>query len=216
MLPDRLIKALLVGAIFVGGGLFWQHQSRVFEDKGRLKVSQLDDADRSVVLSWHSEIEVPMVRRLEEAFDKWHGKTGRFVIDLSSRGGALYEGRKVVEFIAYMKKSKRVDTVVGENQICLSMCVPIYLQGQTRLAAASSKWMFHEPQFYELFSDEKADVKQSEKQAVARRFFERYFTNSDITPGWRDRLKVEWRGKEVWRTGRQLADEGSGIIHQLF
>ena len=211
-----MIKVTLVGAVGVAALMYWQNQQRTFEDKGRLAVSQLDDADRSVVLSWHSNIEVPMERRLQEAFNTWDSKTSRFVIELSSRGGALYEGRKVVEFIDKIKRTHRVVTVVGDKQICLSMCVPIYLQGHKRLAAASSKWMFHKPQFYELFTDEKADVKQSRRNAVARRFFERYFANSEIEPEWREKLRQEWKSKDVWRSGRQLVDEGSGIIHELF
>ncbi len=216
MLPDRLIKLLLVAAVAIAAGLYWLQQSQVYENKGRLSARQLSDASNTVVLSWHSDIEVPMVRRFEEAFAEWRSKTARFVVDLNSRGGALLEGRKMIELIDRMNRSHTVDSNVGPGAGCLSMCVPIYLQGQTRMASASSRWMFHEPQYYELFSDEKADGNERERKALAGRFFEKYFVNSPITPAWREQLKAEWQGKDVWRTGQQLVDEGSGVITQLY
>ena len=207
---------LLVLAVGVFGVLYWTFQSRVHEDKGRLSVTQLNDSLNTIVLSWHSQIEVPMLRRFEEAFATWRNRTGRFVIDLSSPGGALYEGRRVIEFIERMKRSHRVDTQVGPGESCLSMCVPIYLQGETRRAGASSKWMFHEPEFYDTVTDEKTEVRDSERRALAERFFEKYIANSPITPAWQTRLKAEWQGQEVWRSGQQLMDERSGIVTELY
>ncbi len=216
MLADRTIKILLVLAIAIAGGLYWRHQSAVFEDKGRLVVRQLDGGDRAVVLSWHHDIDVPMVQRFREAFDEWGGRTGRFVIDLSSRGGALYEGRKLVDLIDEMSRSHQIDTRVGPNGICLSMCVPIFMTGKRRTAAATSKWMFHQPRFVNFVTDEEEDVPERERRALAERFFARYFNHPDISEQWRNDLKREWQGGDVWRTGAQLVQENSGIVTELF
>lgn len=216
MLPNKTIKFLLLLAVAVAGALYWQHQSAIFADKGRLVVRQLEDGERSVVLSWHHDIEVPMVQRFREAFEEWRGKTGRFVIELSSRGGALYEGRKLVELIDDIRRTHRIDTLVGPDGICLSMCVPIFMTGERRMAAGSSKWMFHEPRFFNSVTDEETDVPDRERKALAERFFARYFSHPDISPQWRAALKREWQGKDVWRTGAELVREQSGIVTDSF
>ncbi|MGI9465137.1 MAG: ATP-dependent Clp protease proteolytic subunit [Aestuariivirgaceae bacterium] len=212
----KLNRIALVVMIGIAGYLAWQHQQQLFEDKGRLVAARDPAASDTVVLSWRSEIDVPMRRRVLEAYDEWKGKVRRIVIDLHSPGGSLMEGRRVIELINTMKRTHRVDTRVGTNHSCLSMCVPIYLQGQTRFAAASSQWMFHEPRVFDYFTGEEVKTPKSEREGLARRFFGRYFTNSEMDPAWRRQLEQQWRGKDVWRTGRQLVDEGSNIIHELF
>ncbi len=206
----------LVVMIAIACYLAWQHQQQLFEDKGRLVVERDPAYDDTVVFSWKSEIDVPMRRRVLEAFEAWKSQASRIIIDLHSPGGSLMEGRRVIELINHMKRTHRVDTWVGAHHSCLSMCVPIYLQGETRLAAASSQWMFHEPRVFDYFTGEEVKTPKSEREGLARRFFGRYFTNSEMNPAWRRQLEQEWRGREVWRTGRQLVDEKSNIIHQLF
>ena len=110
----------------------WQHYQKVYENKGRLQVSVKDEI---AFLSWHTGVDLPMARRMIEAFDANKDKVKRVVIDLSSPGGSLYEGAEVVKVIEHMKKTHKIDTHVGRKGICLSMCVPIFLQGQKRIAA---------------------------------------------------------------------------------
>lgn len=191
----------------------WQTNERFFRDRGRLSAYMENGA---VVLSWSSDIALPMARRLQEAYEKWGDKSDVFVIDLNSRGGFLSEGRRVIEVINRMKRTHRVYTRVRAYKICLSMCVPIFLQGQKRMASARSKWMFHEPQSTDFFTDAESREPEFERRAMVERFFDRYFRNSPMRPQWRDNLKKIWKGKDVWRTGQQLVDERSGIITQLF
>ena len=72
-----------------------------------------------------------------EAFEKARNEVRSVIMDLSSPGGSLYEGREVIRVIDRMKRTHKVATHVGRKQICLSMCVPIFLQGQERVAAAT-------------------------------------------------------------------------------
>ncbi len=208
--PNQL---LLWSAIAVAGVMGWQHYQKVYEDKGRLLVSVEGE---TAFLSWHTGVDLPMARRMIEAFDRSKAKVKRIVIDLSSPGGSLYEGAEVIKVIDHMKQSHRVDTHVGERNICLSMCVPIFLRGHKRYAARSSRWMFHEPYYADAFSGEKTRKPKFEVQYTARKFFRRYFTNSQMDPVWRARLEKEWKGKEVWKTGLQLFEEKSNIVTDLF
>jgi len=195
--------------------LITRNEQFIFRDEGRLVVKpHPTDAD-AVIFYWRSEIETPMARRFEEGFDEWRGKTSRIVIDLNSPGGALAEGAAVIREIEYMKRTHIVDTTVRNRRKCYSMCVPIFLQGEERTAAANARFMFHQPTSYDVFTGEKVDEPAFEKELTSRRFFERYFVSSPMDERWRDQLAVEWRGKDVYRTGQELVDEDSNIVTAL-
>lgn len=198
--------------IAIAAWLYWQHTERLFEDKGRLAVYQEGDA---VVLEWHSSVRLPMEQRFKEAFREWAGRTGHFIIDLHSNGGALREGNRVIEEINAMKRTHRITTRVQGRHGCLSMCVPIFLQGDERIASARSRWMFHEPRAFDYFDGTEASQPEFERQYYSNRFFDKYFTNSPMAPDWRENLRIEWVGKDVWKTGQELVDERSNIITGL-
>ena len=207
---NHLVWVAMLAMIFF---LARQHYHRVYEDKGRLQIFQSAEHPDTVVFSWSHEVDVPMATRFAEAYAKWRGKARRIVIDLNSPGGSLAEGRKVVSVIENMKKSHDVDTYVGNGRICLSMCVPIYLQGQVRSAAANSRWMFHAPSKVDVFTDEKVDELEFERNYAARRFFNRYFANSDVNPIWLSSIKKQWQGgADIWRTGDELLKQQTNIV----
>ena len=210
-LKANQIALIVVSAIAII--LYWQKYRDVYKDTGRLQVSQQNGA---VILSWESTIEIPMARRFEEAYTEWGGKTEKFIINLNSRGGSLREGRQVIEIIDRMKTTHLVETTVGDGAVCLSMCVPIYLHGEQRSASSNSQWMFHEPKAYDYITDKQAEENESDRRAASNRFFQKYFVNSEMDANWRANLQKEWIGKDVWRTGEQLADEGSNIILNLY
>ncbi len=187
-------------------------EQRVYDNKGRLGVRHEGDA---IVFVWKSAIDVPMARRFEEAFDEWRYERARIIIDLHSPGGALREGEEVIQVIARMKRTHRVDTRVRAGRSCLSMCVPIFLQGETRQAAPSSRWMFHQPTTRDFFTDEKAREPEFETRMTAKRFFNRYFVHSEMDPAWRAKLERDWQGGDVWKTGQELVDEGANVVTAL-
>lgn len=96
----------------------------------------------------------------------------------------------------------------------MSMCVPIFLQGRQRTAASDARFMFHEPKrFYDDGSEAKGF--SFERKALTQRFFDRYFVNSPMDANWRIRLEKDWIGRDVYKSGRQLFDERSGIVTNL-
>jgi ClpP protease-like protein len=195
--------------------LITRNEQFIFRNEGRLVVKpDPSDAD-AVIFYWRSEVKTPMARRFEEAFDEWKDKTSRIVIDLNSPGGAIREGEAMIREIDSMKRTHIVDTRVRNRRACYSMCVPIFLQGEERTAAATARFMFHEPTAYDYFTGEKVDEPAFEKNLTSRRFFDRYFVNSAMDPVWREKLSREWRGKDVYRSGRELVDEESNIVTAL-
>lgn len=169
----------------------------------------------AVVFAWHEAVEAPMAYRFRTAFEALKDRTDRIIIDLHSPGGALIEGRSVIEEIERMKATHRVETRVGPGATCASMCVPIFLAGEERIASANSAFMFHEPSSVDFITDERVKKPAFEQRRDAERFFERYFTDSPMNPAWREKLREDWKGRDVWRTGAELAAEGSGVVTRL-
>ncbi len=211
-MPIKANQIALLVLCGIAGILYWQNYQKTFGDKGRLKVTHNSD---SVVLSWHTDIDVPMAKRFEEAYAEWRDKTDKFIINLDSRGGSLREGRLVIELIERMKRTKKVETTVGTQAQCLSMCVPIYLRGEERSAANNSIWMFHEPTAYDYITGEASDENQADRRAAGERFFNKYFVNSEMDINWRNKLQKDWIGKDLWFSGQQLKDQDSNIILKL-
>lgn len=200
-------------ALFAGLAFFaWKSGRKVYEDGPRLEIARTEDA---VVLRWTHRIEAPMAMRFAEAFDRWKNETDRFVIDLNSPGGSLAEGRLVIEEIEKIKMTRRVDARVGPRAQCLSMCVPVYLRGQARMAADDAVFMFHQPSTYDLVTDEKVNRPAFERQMTSDRFFERYFVNSEMNPEWREKLSAAWKDRDLWFTARDLVEQESGVVETL-
>ena len=59
-------------------------------------------------------------------------------------GGSVAEGERVIDVLRQIKATHQLETVVAPGDVCASMCVFIYVQGQKRLGALTSSWLFHE------------------------------------------------------------------------
>ena len=204
------IALLVAFAALVLIALRFEHS--FYGDRGRLTVSYEPD---EIVFSWRGPIEMPMARQLAKAFDDHLDRKSQATLVLDSPGGSIREGEAVITLLKKIKQHHLVETRVEARRRCLSMCVPIYLQGDDRTAAPSSRWMFHEPRTFDAITGEEIDRPALERQYTNWRFFKRYFENSEMDPAWAARLAQDWRGKDIWRTGQQLYDERSNVILHL-
>jgi hypothetical protein len=195
--------------------LIARNEELIFRDKGELTVERDRNDPETLVFTWRNEVEAPMARRFEEAYREWRGEGSRILIDLHSPGGALYEGEQVIRVIDRMRETHIVDTRVGNRRACFSMCVPIFLQGEARTAASNARFMFHEPTAYDFYTGERVNEPEFERERTSRRFFDRYFVNSPMDAVWRDTLAVEWKGRDLFYTARELVDQESNIVTEL-
>ncbi len=67
----------------------------------------------------------------------------KVVLRLNSPGGIDTEGMEVIAILAEMRRTVSLVTVVAERDLCASMCVAIFIQGDSRYASPASSWMFH-------------------------------------------------------------------------
>lgn len=204
-------RAVLIGLVVVAVLLGWRLYEQKHADTGQLEIRQNGSV---VVLTWTGRVELPMHTLLMRAFDEWRNKSQHFLLQLNSPGGSLREGGDVVELLQRIKLTHKLDTYVASRDICMSMCVPIFLQGNNRIAAPDARFMFHEPKrFYDDGSEAKGF--SFEREALSRRFFSRYFVNSPIDVDWRVQLEKDWIGKDIYKSGKQLVDERSNIVTNL-
>lgn len=204
-------RLVLVGLVVIAVLMGWRLYEQKHADTGQLAIRQNGDV---VVLAWTGEVELPMHTLLVRAFEEWRTKSEHFLLQLNSPGGSVREGGDVVELLQRIKGTHTLDTYVASREICMSMCVPVFLQGNKRIAAPDARFMFHEPKrFYDDGSEAKGF--SFEREALTRRFFTRYFTNSPMNANWRVQLEKDWLGKDIYKSGKQLLEENAGIVTDL-
>lgn len=213
-MPSRnALKFALTLSLFAALSFFaWKSGRKIFDEGPEFEIVEVGGA---VVLRWAHEVEAPMAERLAAAFEEWESRTDRFILDLNSPGGALVEGRMVIEEIERMKSTHRIDTHVGAGAHCLSMCVPIYLAGERRTAAADALFMFHEPSSYDFVTDERVKKPGFEQKMTSEKFFERYFVKSEMDAEWREKLREDWKDRDLWFTAEELVGQGAGVVKEI-
>ncbi len=210
---NRLVWALMLAALV---WLTYEFRDTLaFLTTGSLTVSEEGEAADTVRLRWVGPVEAPMSARFREAISEWKSKKSRFVLEISSPGGSLDQGGAVIRQLRDLKRTHQIETVVLAGERCLSMCVPIYLQGTTRVASPRSRWMFHEVRFREQFSDKDSDVPEQAKIRATDKLFADYFKPAGVSESWILVTRNAMRKGDVWRSGQALIDERAGIIQRL-
>ena len=76
-----------------------------------------------------------------------------------------------------IKSTHQLETVVAQGDVCASMCVFIYVQGQKRFGALTSSWLFHE------VSHTDPVTKQTTKldRAAWERLVDKYFLPAGVS-----------------------------------
>ncbi|MEO0619559.1 MAG: ATP-dependent Clp protease proteolytic subunit [Pseudomonadota bacterium] len=209
---NRLIWLVMLGTI---AALFLVFQDGLLQNAGELTVTEKGVPEDTILLEWRGEVAPPMEGMIRGAYREWRGKKQRFILSLHSPGGSLSHGDRVVRLLKRIAATHQLDTVVENRRTCASMCVPIYLQGENRLAAQSSRWLFHEPRAYDFVTDEPIPTGARETEAMTQRFLRRYFPSAGVPEPWLADAREKMRGRDYWRSGQQLVDERSGIIMRL-
>ncbi len=183
-------------------------------------VGQLDvqpaTASGTVVLRWRGLIDAPMESQIRQAFESNRAAARKFVLVLSSPGGALGHGGRVVALLRKIAETHGLETFVEAGRRCASMCVPVYLQGQHRFAAASANFMFHEVSFREYLSKENLKIPDSVRVSATDELFADYFKTAGVSASWIKRVRAAMTGgHDIWETAAQLVDENAGIVQEV-
>lgn len=179
-------------------------------DGGNLKLLPAEKSPDAIVMTWVGGVARPMADQIRAAFQDNKDRARRVVFRISSGGGSVAEGERVIEVLRGIRQTHRLETVVERGHRCGSMCVFIYLQGEHRIAALSSLWLFHEVSFH--------DPQTRQITRLDRPGWERlvntYFGPAGVSPEWTERMKPLTVKSDYWQTGADLLNDKSGIFHQ--
>ena len=196
----------IAGALAFASALVGQTMSANAQ-QGRLRIAA-SDPGTTVRLIWQGPVAAPMAEQIKEAFEGRRQQATRFVLMLSSGGGSVAEGERVIEVLRQIKNTHELETVVSQGEKCASMCVFIYLQGQKRYGALTSAWLFHE------VARKDPITKQTTLDRSAwERLVDKYFPPAGVSEQWIADLKQRTVESDYWQTGADLVQSNSGIIH---
>jgi len=84
-------------------------------------------------------------------------------VNLDSAGGQVEEGDRVLAVLNEIKLLHQLITVVPHGKLCASMCIPISLQGEDRLATRASLWIFHEAGQRQANGQQRTDIAETRR-----------------------------------------------------
>jgi ATP-dependent protease ClpP protease subunit len=176
-----------------------------------------------VVLAWSGPISEPMRDHIVTAIDRYKADKRHLVIALNSPGGSIAHGREVMEVIRKASQVRPIDTLVEQGGVCASMCVPIYLIGTTRAADPGAHFMFHEaslalPEGKEISKIDRetiSPIRETIESLATDDLFLRDIGTQRVDAQWLTKMRRKITHREIWLTGRQLVEEGSGVVDTL-
>src|SRR6266550_4218584 len=167
---------------------------------------EFNKEDGTLNIDWSGPIVAGMANDLRAAFDKYGAISQRVVLFLDSLGGQVEEGDRVIEVLNEIKLQHQLITVVPHGKLCASMCIPIFLQGEDRLAARASLWIFHE------VAQRQANGGQRTDMAETWRLFRKYYAPAGVSTHWLKSIAPMIKEADLWQTGGDLISAKSGII----
>src|SRR5262245_41536266 len=139
---------------------------------------EFNKEDGTLYIEWSGPIVAGMADDLRAALGKYGTTLNRVVLFLDSAGGQVEEGNRAIEALNEIKLRHQLITVVPHGKLCASMCIPIFLQGEDRLAARASVWIFHE------VAQRQANGQQRTDMAETWRLFRKYYLPAGGSMNW--------------------------------
>jgi len=140
------------------------------------------------------------------ALGKYGTALNRVVLFLDSAGGRVDDGDRLIEALNEIKLRHQLITVVPHGKLCASMCIPIFLQGEDRLAARASIWLFHEAAQRQANGELRTDT------AETWRLFRKYYAPAGVPTRWLKSIAPMIEETDLWQTGGDLISAKSGIV----
>ena len=134
---------------------------------------EFDEKDGTLNIEWSGPILPGMEDYLRAALDRYATASHRVVLFLDSAGGQVEEGDRIIHVLDQVKQTHRLITVVPDGDLCASMCIPIFLQGDDRLAARTSNWIFHEAT--------RQGANRKERMEETLQLFDRYYVPAGVS-----------------------------------
>lgn len=171
---------------------------------------EFNKEDGTLYIDWLGPIVAGMADNLRAALDKYGTISQRVVLFLDSLGGQVEEGDRVIEVLNEIKLQHQLITVVPHGKMCASMCIPIFLQGEDRLAARASLWIFHEAAQRQANGGLRTDM------AETWRLFRKYYAPAGVSMHWLKSIAPMIKEADLWQTGGDLISAKTGIVMYMY
>jgi len=165
---------------------------------------EFNDKDGTLNIEWSGPIARGMADYLRSTFATYGAGLHRVILILDSAGGQVEEGDRVIHVLDELKQTRRLVTVVQDDKLCASMCIPIFLQGNDRLAGRASGWIFHE------VTGPGADKKELKQQTL--QLLDRYYAPAGVSADWIKRIIPIIERAKLWQYGGDLIKANTGIV----
>jgi hypothetical protein len=166
--------------------------------------------DHTLVLRWEGSVRESMDRQIKREFERAQASTRNVLLMLSSCGGDTLSMRKTIAVLRHIKQTHSLTTRVAHGDTCSSACIPVFLQGTTRIAALTSTWLWHQASVETSEGD--TIIRRRADAAATDRVMEDYFVPAGVSKRWLKRVRAKIVSGDYWQTGRDLWESNSGII----
>jgi hypothetical protein len=160
-----------------------------------------NEEDATLYIEWSGPIVGGMADYLRSALGKYGTPSHRVVLVLNSAGRQVEEGDRVIQILNEIKEAHRLVTEVLDGNLCASMCI---LQGDDRLAARASHWIFHEAA--------KPGATGKERTDMTLCLFRRYYVPAGVSMDWLKSIVPIIQHANLSQTGGDLISAKTGII----
>lgn len=174
---------------------------------GHVEILDLGENSEFSVIKVTGMILSPMADELSELLDKISSGQ-RLILDFKSEGGESREGYKIIEAIKKHKARLKIDTFVDNGALCASMCIPLFMQGQTRIAGARSSFMFHGA----------SPINTNVPNPISSRVYTDALVEAGASAEWVESLWSQGifsKPMEYWANGEELFAEKSNIVTKV-
>lgn len=161
-----------------------------------------------LLIEWQGPVVNTMSDQIRQAFDKYKDQVQRVDFSLNSPGGSVKEGERVIAVLQDIKKTHSLLTAVTAGRRCGSMCVFIYAQGQKRLAAPASLWLFHEVSYMDPATKKIRKLDRAAWEVLV----DKYLVPAGVSKDWLADVKSHTSGKDYWQSGESLIADNSNMI----
>jgi ATP-dependent protease ClpP protease subunit len=165
---------------------------------------EFNEKDGTLNIEWSGPILPGMADYLRAALDTYAAASHRVVLFLDSAGGQVEEGDRVIHVLDEIKQTHRLITAVLNDKLCASMCIPVFLQGDDRLAARTSRWIFHEAA--------RQGANDRERMEETLRLLQKYYVPVGVSAPWLKRIVPIIKRGDLWESGDDLISEKTGIV----
>lgn len=180
-------------------------QASVFYQDDNFSLKTTKHSEKTIILL-KGLIRAPLSEEFQKLIKEVNPKN-EIELRLDSVGGSIYETKKLIDILDELKNNDmKLTTRVDQGSMCASSCVPLFVQGQKRLAGNASSFMFHGVALYAVTNipgekDTKIMIDTYLKAGISKKWIQKHID-----------MQVWSSANETWYNGKELLEDNSNFV----